>query len=113
MGSNDAPVASGNSKGLTSTPSAACTAACTSTGENANADAREAASLGTPAQAAGTLDTGQDTQDAAVAHQGEGEGIDQGDSLAKLAAALLILSPADRAKLSKLLAEHQDGQKTT
>jgi hypothetical protein len=33
----------------------------------------------------------------------EGEGIDQGDALAKLAATLLTLSPADRARLAAML----------
>jgi hypothetical protein len=56
-------------------------------------------------------------------HQDEGEGIDQdgaargsstagapadqGDPLAKLAAALLTLSPADRARLAAMLTGHQ------
>ena len=35
----------------------------------------------------------------------------QGDTLAKLAAALVNLSPADRAKLAAMLAESQGGQK--
>lgn len=71
--------ASGNQQGLTSTPSAACTAACTSKDENANS--------GTPNANRGT----------------EGEGRGQGDSLAKLAASLLALSPADRARLAAML----------
>ena len=75
--------ASDSSKGLTPTPSAACTAACTSEPENANADAPDA-------------------------HQGdEGEGTDQGDRLDKLAAALLTLSPADRERLAAMLTGHQ------
>jgi hypothetical protein len=67
-------VVSGASKGLTTTPSAACTAACTSEAKNDNA---------------GTL------------------AADQGDPLAKLAAALLTLSPADRERLAAMLAGHQ------
>ncbi len=59
-----------DSKQLTSTPPAACTSACTSIAENANADKHDA---------------------------------DQGDPLAKLAAALLTLSPADRARLAAML----------
>jgi hypothetical protein len=72
---------------LASTPSAACTAACTSEAETDNA---------------GTTDAG---------HQGRGEGADQDQggapsgSLAKLAAALLTLSPADRERLAALLAK--------
>jgi hypothetical protein len=63
-------VVSGTSKGLTTTPSAACTSACTSNPENDNAD---------------TPDAGQS------------------DPLAKLAAALLTLSPADRERLAEML----------
>ena len=94
MPSSNAPVASDSSKALTPTPSDACTCACTSEGENANADALEAASLGTPPQAADVLDTG---------HQSEGEGIDQGDPLTKLAAELGKLSPEDRQRLAAML----------
>ena len=79
---------------LTPTPSPVCTRVCTNTPENANADALEAASLGTPPQAA----------DAPNADQGnEGEGIDQGAPLAAIAAAIANLSPADRARLAVLL----------
>jgi hypothetical protein len=79
-------VVSDSDKALTSTPSAACTAACTSEAANANA---------------GTLDT---------ADQGAGEGtaaIDQGDPLAVLAAELAKLSPADRERLAAMLTGHQ------
>ena len=69
---------------LTPTPSPVCTTACTSEAENENADALEVPPPGTPSQAP-DADQGN-----------EGKGIDQGDSLAKLAAALLTLSPADR-----------------
>ena len=62
------PDASEDSKGLTSTPPAACTSACTSEAETDNA---------------GNLDA---------------------DPLTKLAAALLTLSPADRARLAAMLA---------
>jgi hypothetical protein len=71
-----------DSQDLTSTPFDACISACTSKAENANADALEAG------------------------HQSEGEGTaaaDQGDTLAKLAAALLTLSPADRERLAAML----------
>ena len=88
------------------TPSAACTAACTSEAENANAD---------------TLDADHcSIAERIDADQGDkGEGIDQGaaargsstagapsgsaDPLAKLAAALLTLSPADRERLAAML----------
>jgi hypothetical protein len=105
------PVTTDNLQGLTSTPSAACTAACTSEGENADAGALEAASLGTSPQAA----------DGPDAHQGdEGKGIDQGraargssaadqnqgDPLAVLAAAVAKLSPADRERLAAMLTGH-------
>jgi hypothetical protein len=56
-----------------------CTRVCTSEGENANADTLEA-------------DQGN-----------KGEGIDQGDPLAKLAAAITGLSPMDRQRLAALL----------
>ncbi len=82
------------------TPPAACTAACTSEAENANAGTPDAASLGTPPQAAGTLGTDQGR---------EGEGTDQGDPLAGLAAAIANLTPADRAKVAGMLAGQQQG----
>jgi hypothetical protein len=76
------PDASENSKALTSTPSAVCTRVCTSEAKNANADA-----------------TGTGERD-----QGEGTAaVDQGDPLAKLAAAVLSLSPADRERLATML----------
>ncbi len=75
-------VASGSGKGLAPTPSAACTCACTSEGENANADA---ADIGKREQGEGTA------------------AADQGDPLAKLAAALLTLSPVDQERLAALL----------
>ena len=91
------PNASDSSKALTPTPSAACTAACTGEPENANADALNITSLGTPPQAPNALDTG---------HQGESEGtaaIDQPDPLAAIAAAIGALSPTDRTRLAKML----------
>ena len=79
--------ATGETKALTPTPSAVCTRVCTSEAENANARVPS-----------GYLDADQGS---------EGEGIDQGGapsgSLAKLAAALLTLSPADRARLAAML----------
>ena len=77
---------------LTPTPFPVCTRVCTSEPENANADALEAASLGTSPQAA-DADQGN-----------EGEGIDQGDPLAAIVAAIANLSPADRARLAYYLA---------
>ncbi len=71
---------------VTPTPSDVCTRVCTSEPENVNA--------GTP-----------------DAHQGdESEGIDRGDPLDKLAAALLTLSPADRERLAAMLGQ-QEGNK--
>ena len=68
-------------QGFTPTLPAACTAACTSEAENANA---------------GTADGGRR----------QGEGTDEGDRLDKLAAALLTLSPADRERLAAMLTGH-------
>jgi hypothetical protein len=64
--------------GLTETPSGACTAACTSEPENANA---------------GTPETHQDDK-------GEGTA---GDPLVALAAAIAGLSPGDRERLAAML----------
>ena len=69
---------------VTATPPDACTAACTSKAENANAD---------------TLTAGQ---------QPEGNGTDQGDPLATIAATIADLSPADQAKLAAMLVATQD-----
>jgi hypothetical protein len=99
LGSYNAPVASDSNKGLTATPSDACTTACTSEGENANADALEASSPATLPQAANALDADQGK---------EGKGIDQGDPLANLAALIASLSPADRQRLTTMLTGHQD-----
>ena len=99
LGSEMHPVASDDSKALTPTPFPVCTRVCTSEAENANADALEAASLGTPPQAA-DADRAPD----------EGEGtaaIDQGDPLARLAAELGKLSPEDRQRLAAMLAGQQ------
>jgi hypothetical protein len=79
--SYNATDASLDNKALTSTPSAACTAACTSEDENANAGAF-------------SIDQNSET---------DGINQDQGDPLAKLVAAIAILSPADRIRLAKLL----------
>jgi hypothetical protein len=97
------PIASDSSKALTPTPPAACTSACTSAGKNTNADGPNHIPLDTSPQAADAPDTG---------HQGQCKGIDQGrgsstadqtDPLAKLADALLTLSPADRELLAAML----------
>jgi len=84
---------------LATTPFSACTAACTSKPENANADALNGspdhASTGGLPQAAGNLETGS---------QSKGQGIDQADPLAMmLAAALASLSQADRQRLGAML----------
>jgi len=71
-----------NSQDITPTLPTACTSAWTSKPKTDNA---------------GTAD----------GHQDEGEGTDQGDPLAKLAAVLLTLSPADRERLAVMLAGHQ------
>ena len=79
---------------LTPTPFPVCTRVCTSEPENANADASEAASPSPPQPA--------------DADQGNvGEGIEQGDRLAAIAAAIANLSPADRARLAAMLTGHQ------
>jgi len=85
-------------QGFTPTPSPVCTRVCTSKPENDNADTCYAT-------LAGTLPQDSDGTDAG--HQDEGEGNDQGDPLAKLAAALLTLSPADRERLAAMLTGHQ------
>jgi hypothetical protein len=69
---------------------AACTAACTSEPENANA---------------GRVPSGCDADQG---NEGEGAaGKPAADPLAKLAAALLDLTPADRARLAAMLTGHQ------
>ncbi len=87
------PDASEAGKGLTPTPPAACSAACTSKPENSNACPPEAGNqeqgFGT---ATGTFDADPETPAG-----------DQGDPLAKLAAALMDLTPADRARLAAML----------
>jgi hypothetical protein len=87
LSSNGTHNATGNSKPLTPTHSAACTAACTSEGETANADA---------------FDTDQGA---------EGERIDQGDPLAKIAAELAKLSTADQDRLVMMLVANQKAAK--
>jgi hypothetical protein len=89
------PDASDASKGLASTLSVACTAACTSEAQNANA---------------GTLDAYQGRQSEGA---DQGEGTNAGplagpaDPVASLAAVLLNLSPADRERLAAMLTGHQ------
>ena len=79
LGSNNTTDVTYTDKGLTSTPSPACTAACTSEAENVNADAPNAS-------------------------QGNaGEGIVPTGLLSDLAAIAAKLSPADRARLTQLL----------
>ncbi|MHC4402420.1 MAG: hypothetical protein ACYTG0_22370 [Planctomycetota bacterium] len=77
------PNVSDDTKALTETATDACTAACTSEPENARA--------GTP------------DADRSAGDRQQGEGSDQADPLAKLAAALLTLSPADRERLAAML----------
>jgi hypothetical protein len=85
MPSSNATVVTYENKALTSTPSAACTCACTSEGKNAN----------------------DGPQDTAQREVGEDPGQAQPDPLTTLAAALLTLSPADRARLAAMLTGHQ------
>jgi hypothetical protein len=95
LGSYNAPAASGSSKELTATPSDACTTACTSEAENANA---------------GTLDADQGDEGEGIDQGGTAGGsstADQGDPLAVLAAAVANLSPADRERLAAMLTGHQ------
>jgi hypothetical protein len=90
MPSSNPSVASVENKGLAPTPSAVCTRVCTSEPENANA---------------GTLHTDQGSEGEGTA--GGSSTADQADPLAKLAAALLDLMPADRARLAAMLTGHQ------
>ena len=79
LGSCAPPVVSGNPQRLTTTAFPACTAACTGKPENGNAGARDD-------------------------HQAnKSEGVAAADPLAVLAAALAVLSPADRGRLAGLL----------
>ncbi|MGA7702563.1 MAG: hypothetical protein WCB27_23440 [Thermoguttaceae bacterium] len=70
---------------LTPTPFPVCTRVCTSEPENAN--------------------------DLEAGHRDEGEGIDQGDPLAVLAAAVANLSPADRERLAVMLTGNQGDER--
>ena len=83
LSSNEPPPAGGAGKGLTSTPPAACTNACTSEAENANA---------------GHLNADQPAQ----AESGGVKPDGQIDPLAVLAAAITTLSPTARARLAKM-----------
>ncbi len=84
-------------------PSPVCTRVCTSEPENANDGTPEAGDQDQgEGAAAGTLDV--DPQDRPAGGRERGEGTDRGDPLAKLAAALLDLTPADRARLAAMLA---------
>jgi hypothetical protein len=77
------------------TPPAACTNACTSEAENANADTFNPASHGTP------------LQDASVPDTDKREGMEKlsglSDVLARFVVTLLTLSPSDRARLARML----------
>jgi hypothetical protein len=81
MQTSEHPDASDSSKALTPTPPAACTNACTSEGENANYNLLDSRA-------------GEATEDG---NKGPS------DLLAVIAAALCALSPADRARLAKML----------
>jgi len=85
--------ASDTSKGLTPTASPVCTRVCTSNPENDNA---------------GRVPSGCDADPAGDQDGGEGATAKPAAaSLESLAAALLTLSPADRAKLAALLVGQQ------
>ena len=90
------------SKGLTPTPSVACTNACTSKPENANAYPPEAGHKDQgEGTAAGTLDVDPETPAGDQGGTGRGSSAadqdqDQGDPLTKLAAASVDLTPADQ-----------------
>ena len=114
---NRHPDASEAGKGLTPTPSPVCTRVCTSEPENPNAGTPEAGHQDQgEGVAAGTLDADPQGRPAGDQEQGEGtdqggtarrsSAADQGDPLAKLAAALLDLTPADRARLAAMLTGH-------
>ena len=94
LSSKGSPSADGAGKGLAATPFAVCTRVCTSEGENVNAGRSD----GGPGEGEG-IDQGGAARGSSAA--------DQGDPLAKLVAALLTLSPADRARLAGMLAGHQ------
>jgi hypothetical protein len=92
---SESPVTSVDNKALAPMVSPVCTRVCTSEPENANADSSQPG-LGQ----VGATDQNQRTEGDA----GVRDHTNQGDPLAKLAAVLLTLSPADRARLAKMLA---------
>ena len=106
---------SGDGKALTPTPSPVCTRVCTSEPENANTDPADTALLATSQADVESHEAPRlNPQSVSANRDGNGEGIDQADTLGALAAVLLALSPADRAKLAAMLVgKHgKDEQKT-
>jgi hypothetical protein len=85
-----------DSQDVTPTPSAVCTRVCTSEAENANAGPLHAGQ--------GDEGEGIDQGWAARGSSAAGALTDQADPLAKLAAALLALTSADRERLAAMLA---------
>jgi hypothetical protein len=83
LSSNELPSAGETGNGFTATPSPVCTRVCTREAENANA---------------GSHGTDQGSV---------GEGTDQRDPLAKLAAAIAGLSASERERLAGMLAGHR------
>ncbi len=99
--SNRNLVVGNSSKALTSTPSAACTCACTSEAQNANTFRPQARVAESSLPAANQSD-----QAAASVNQVEYEGVNQGDLLASLAAVIAQLSSADRQRIAAMLMGH-------
>jgi hypothetical protein len=115
-------------QGVTATPPAVCTRVCTGEAENAHAgpldgdqgdDAPGAPDPLDPAgpagddphqasEATGPADDGEESS--ATGGPAAGEPADQGDPVAKLAAALLNLPPADRERLAAMLAGQDESE---
>jgi hypothetical protein len=114
LSSNGTHGASEAPQGLAPTHSPVCTRVCTSEGKLDNAATLDAILSGLSLQPADALNADQGHES-----EGAGRGSSVGDPLAKLAAALLALSPADRARLAAMLsgqqgerlveADHDDG----
>jgi hypothetical protein len=94
--------------GLTASRSPVCTRVCTSEGENANAGRAD----GGPGDGGQRADTDQAGRGEGIDHGEAGPGsstTDQGDPLAKLAAALVALSPDDRAAIVAMVRAADQG----
>jgi hypothetical protein len=84
------------------TPPAACTSACAIDAESVDAGAADAVSLQTPVQAVEPLSTDPSNNDLTPSTAVPD------DPLAKLAAAIAVLTPAERTRLAGLLGRYQD-----